>query len=78
MGLKSDRRWSQGYKTFFVLNSAEHVIFNAHRNKIIKKFRGFFSGLDKPKMLFFLVVNVKMPTMVGILTFMNRKNFMLS
>ena len=38
----------RGYKTFFMLNSAEHE--------------------------FFLVINVKMPTMVGILTFMSRKN----
>ena len=29
-------------------------------------------------MLFFLLINVKMPTVVGILTFMSRKNFMLS
>ena len=37
-----------------------------------------FSGLDKPRMLFFLLINVKMPTIVGILTFMSKKNFMLS
>ena len=29
-------------------------------------------------MLFFLLINVKMPTIVGILTLMSRKNFMLS
>ena len=29
-------------------------------------------------MLFFPLINVKMPTIVGILTFMSRKNFMLS
>ena len=28
-------------------------------------------------MLFFLLINVKMPTVVGILTFMSRKNFMV-
>ena len=37
-----------------------------------------FLGSDKPRMLFFLFINVKMPTTVGILTFMSRKNFMLS
>ena len=37
-----------------------------------------FLGSDKPKMLFFPLINVKMPTIVGILTFMSRKNFMLS
>ena len=37
-------------------------------------------GSDKPRMLFFLLINVKMPTIVivGILTFMSRKNFLLS
>ena len=33
-----------------------------------------FSDSDKPIMLFFLLINVKMPTIVGILTFMSRKN----
>ena len=37
-----------------------------------------FFGSDKPRMLFFLLMNVKMPTIVGILTFMSRKNSMLS
>ena len=29
---------------------------------------------DLLSMIFFLLINVKMPTIVGILTFMNRKN----
>ena len=29
-------------------------------------------------MVVFLLINVKMPTVVGILTFLNRKNFMLN
>ena len=37
-----------------------------------------FLGSDKPRMLFFLLINVKMPTIVGILTFVSRKNSMLS
>ena len=61
----------RGYKTFFMLNSAEHEIVNAHRYKNIKKFS--FLCSYKPKMLFFLPINVKMPTIVGILTFMSRK-----
>ena len=40
--------------------------------KNIKKL-GFFLGSDKPRMLFFLLINVKMPTIVSILTFMSRK-----
>ena len=34
-----------------------------------------FSGSDKPRMLFFLLINVEMQTIVGILTFMSRKIF---
>ena len=30
--------WPRGYKTFFVLNSVEHEILNAHKYKNIKKF----------------------------------------
>ena len=37
-----------------------------------------FSGSDKPRMLFLLLINVKMPTVIGILIFLTRKNFMLS
>ena len=69
--------WPRGYKTVFMLNSIEHEILNAHKYKNIKKF-SFFSGSDKPRILFFPLINVKMPTNVGILTFMSRKNFMLS
>ena len=29
--------WSRGYKTFFMLNSVEHKILNAHKYKNIKK-----------------------------------------
>ena len=34
-----------------------------------------FSGPDKPRVLFFLLINVKMPRIVGSWTFMNRKKF---
>ena len=67
----------RGYKTFSMLHSVEHEILNAHKYKDVKKF-GIFGGSDKPRMLFFPLINVKMPTIVGILTFMSRKNFMLS
>ena len=55
------------------LCSAEHEILNAHKYKNIKKF-SFFSGSDKPRMLFLLLLNVKMPTIVGILIFMSRNS----
>ena len=68
---------ARGYKTFFMLNSVEHEILNAHKYKNIKKF-SFFSGSDKRSRLFFLLINVKMPTIFDILTFKSRKNFMPS
>ena len=34
-----------------------------------------FLGSDKPRMLFFPLINVKMPTIVGILTFNNCWHF---
>ena len=67
----------RGYKTFFMLNSVEHKILKAHKYKNIKK-SNIFLGSDKPRMVFFPPLNVKMPTIVGILTFMSRKNFMLN
>ena len=64
-------------KAFSMLNSAEQEILNAHKYKNRKKFSTFL-GSYKLLMLFFLFINVKMPTIVGILIFMNRKNFMLN
>ena len=60
-----------------MLNSVEHEILNAHKYKNIEKF-SFFLGSDKHRMLIFSLINVKMSTVVGILIFMSRKNFMLS
>ena len=37
----------------------------------------FILGSDKTRMLFFPLINVKMPTIVGILSFMGRKNTIL-
>ena len=56
-------------------NSIEHEILNAHEYKISRN-SVVFLGSVKPRMLFFLLIDVKMPTTVGILTFMSRKNFM--
>ena len=66
----------RGFSTF--LNSVEHEILNAYKYMYIniKKF-SLFLGSGKPRMLFFPLINVKMPT-IGILTFMSRKNFVLS
>ena len=59
-------------KKFFMLNSAEHEILNAHKSKNIKKF-SIFSGSNKHRMLFFLLIKAEMPTVVGISTFISRK-----
>ena len=58
-----------------MLNSAEHKIPNVHTYINIKKFSFFQSQIS---ILFFLFINVKMPTVVGILTFLSGRNFMLS
>ena len=50
--------WPRGYKTFFMLNSIEHENLNAHKYKNINK-NQLFLGSDKPRMLFFLHINVK-------------------
>ena len=38
--------WPRGYKTFFVLNSVEHEILNAHKYKNIKKIGLFKAQLS--------------------------------
>ena len=71
------KTWARVYKTFFKLNSSEHEILNAHKYKSIKKFL-HFSGSVKPRMLFYLLINVEKSTYVGISSFMSGENFMLS
>ena len=39
----------------------------------VKIKKNIFLRSGKPRMLFYLLINVKMPTIVGIFTFMNRK-----
>ena len=54
--------WSRGYKNFHA--ELNYEILNAHKYKNIKK-----NQLShKPRMLFFLLISVKTPTNVGILT----------
>ena len=67
---------SRGYNTIFMLNSVEHEIDadNYKKNQEIHQ----FSGSNKQRMLFFLLINVEMPTTVSITTFMSRKKIMLS
>ena len=55
---KDDDNRPRGYKTFFTLTSVEHVIFHAHKCQNANKF---------------MLINVEMPTIVGISTFMSRE-----
>ena len=64
-------------RLFFNLNSAEHEILTAHNYwKYPKSMEN--SGLGHRSQSFILLINVKMPTIVGILTFMSRINSDLS
>ena len=64
----------QGYKTFSC--STEHEISTAHYTKIplIKK----FLALSLSDVVFIMLINVKIPTIIVILTFNCRINFVLS
>ena len=55
--------WPRGNKTFSILHSAEDEILNAYKYKKIQEMQ-HISGSDKPIMLFFLLINVKMPTIM--------------
>ena len=59
----------RGYKTFFILNNTEHEISIAHKSYNSDKYMLFFLSISQ--MLYLQCstwINVKMPTIVGILT----------
>ena len=56
--------WPQGYKSFFMLNSAEHEILNARKVQQYQEIQPF-PGSDKPILLFFLLINVTMLTLLA-------------
>ena len=58
-------------------HSDERENLNAHKYKKYQEIQ-LFLGSDELRMLFSPLINVKMPSIVGILTFMSKKNFMLS
>ena len=58
---------------FFMLNSTEHEISTAHKMKMLKN---SLLALKCSDTVFIQPINVKMPTIVGILTFMSWINFM--
>ena len=60
-----------------MLNLTEHKILTTHQNYNAEKYF-ILLALKHSDVLFILLKNVKMPTIVGILTFLHRTNFMLS
>ena len=60
-----------------MLNSAEHEILTAHKYKHIKTLN-FFSGSGKPKMLFFLLINVKCSGKISCSAELNIKIFFIT
>ena len=71
----------RGYKTFFMLNSVEDKILNVHKYENIKKLSIFQTQISLECFFscpYMLKCQQFMPTIVGILTFMSRKNFMLN
>ena len=76
-------RWvhrSQGYKTYFMLNSTVHYSSTAHnsyKTKMLKKIK-IFLNFRPSEVALIMLINVKMSTIVGILVFMSMINFMLS
>ena len=60
-----------------MLNSTEHEISAAHK-KLKYRHMKMFHALSLSDAVFIMLINVKMPTIVGILTFMSRIIFVLS
>ena len=75
-----DRSGPEFMKTVFVLNSAEREILNAHKFKSIKKFSILQAQISLECYFSCLEMSIcqQLLTIVGILTFMSRKNFMLN
>ena len=67
--------WPKGYKTFFHAHLNWAWNFNCSKNKIAKNIDFLAFKLSD---VFIMLINVKMPTIVGILTFISMINFMLS
>ena len=64
--------WLIVYETFFhtQLNSTEHEISTAHKTKKSSNNKTFLA-FKLSDVVFIMLINVKMPTIVGILTFMS-------
>ena len=61
-------------KKNFMLNSAENEICSAYKKIKYQQFK-LSSSIAELSMKFFQLINIKMPTIVGILIFISRKKF---
>ena len=62
-----------------MLNSAEHEICPANKSKITNNCNSSLLNIAEHKIcLLSLLINMKMPTIVGIFIFISRENLMLS
>ena len=86
ISLPSSSPGPQGYKTFFMLNSAEHEMCPANKSQITNKCVFFvakhsyklFSCSTNVSMKCSLLINMKMLTILSIIIFISRENFMLT
>ena len=62
-----------GYKTFFMLSSTEHENSTAHKTKYRQIKKCF--ALRLSNVVFIMLINVKMPTIVGIFYIYEKDNF---
>ena len=60
-----------------MLNSTEHEISTAHTKIKYRQMKKFLA-LSLSDVRLIMLINVKMPTIVGIIIFMSRINFVLS
>ena len=60
-----------------MLNSTEYEVSSAHKKLKYRQIKKFLA-VSSSDVVFIMLINVKVPTLVGILTLMNRINFMLS
>ena len=67
--------WPRRYKTVFMLNPTEHEIPTAHKTKI-RKIQTFLA-FSLSNVGYIMLKNVKMLTLVSILTFMSRIKFVV-
>ena len=65
---------SRSGSDFFMLNSTEHEISTTHKKTLQYRQMKKFLALSLLDVVFIMLIDVKMPTIVGILTFMSRIN----